>query len=119
MPPAACASLIMKETDQGHECVIETVVGLLLAGKSRTGRITADMGEPKSAGEIFRSRKKRDTLHLGIGEGKIKDPVGVNVGNPHAVFLSTMSAASMFKALAHVLKRINYFRIKLTLSSFR
>jgi diaminopimelate epimerase len=27
-----------------------------------------------------------DTLHLGIEEGPLRDPVGVNVGNPHAVF---------------------------------
>jgi diaminopimelate epimerase len=28
----------------------------------------------------------RDTLHLGLRSGPLKDPVAVNVGNPHAVF---------------------------------
>ncbi len=27
-----------------------------------------------------------DTLHLGIGIGPLQDPVGMNIGNPHAVF---------------------------------
>jgi diaminopimelate epimerase len=28
----------------------------------------------------------RDTLHLGLDLGPLRDPVGVNMGNPHAVF---------------------------------
>ncbi|MBT8367249.1 MAG: hypothetical protein KJP23_21370 [Deltaproteobacteria bacterium] len=27
-----------------------------------------------------------DTLHLGIGAGPLRDPVGMNIGNPHATF---------------------------------
>jgi diaminopimelate epimerase len=30
--------------------------------------------------------EERDTLHLKIGLGPLQDPVGVNMGNPHAVF---------------------------------
>ena len=30
--------------------------------------------------------REMDTLHLGIGAGPLQDPVGMNIGNPHAVF---------------------------------
>jgi diaminopimelate epimerase len=79
------ASLIMKETGKDM-VVIETVVGLLPCWKEPDGRITADMGEPKFGWKDIPLSEERDTLNLKIGEGKIKDPVGVNVGNPHAVF---------------------------------
>jgi diaminopimelate epimerase len=79
------ASLIMNETGKDM-VVIETVAGLLPCWKEPDGRITADMGEPKFGWKDIPLSKETDTLHLGIGEGNIKDPVGVNVGNPHAVF---------------------------------
>jgi diaminopimelate epimerase len=79
------ASLIMGETKKDM-VVIETVVGLLPCWREPDGRITADMGEPKFGWKDIPLSKETDTLHLGIGEGNVKDPVGVNVGNPHAVF---------------------------------
>jgi diaminopimelate epimerase len=30
--------------------------------------------------------RETDTLHLGLAAGPLKDPVGVSMGNPHAVF---------------------------------
>lgn len=79
------ASLIMNETGKDM-VVIETVVGILPCWREPDGRITADMGEPKFGWKDIPLAKEIDTLHLGIGEGNVKDPVGVNVGNPHAVF---------------------------------
>ena len=79
------AMLIMNETKK-DVVVIETIVGLLPCWKEPDGRITADMGEPKLDWQDIPLSKEMDTLHLGIGEGDVKDPVGVNVGNPHAVF---------------------------------
>ncbi|MCE7886313.1 MAG: diaminopimelate epimerase [Alphaproteobacteria bacterium PRO2] len=79
------ASLIMNETGKDMT-VIETVAGMLPCWREPDGRITADMGEPKFGWKDVPLAKEIDTLHLGIGEGNVKDPVGVNVGNPHAVF---------------------------------
>jgi diaminopimelate epimerase len=44
------------------------------------------MGEPKFGWQDIPLSKETDTLHMGIGAGEVKDPVGINVGNPHAVF---------------------------------
>lgn len=79
------AALIMGETNKDM-VVIETVAGLLACWREPDGRITADMGEPKFGWQEIPLSKEADTLHLGIGAGDTKDPVGVNVGNPHAVF---------------------------------
>ena len=69
------ASLIMNETGKDM-VVIETVVGILPCWREPDGRITADMGEPKFGWKDIPLAKEIDTLHLGIGEGNVKDPVG-------------------------------------------
>lgn len=79
------ASLVMKETGRDMTA-IETVAGTLQCWREPDGRITVDMGEPKFGWKEIPLAEERDTLNLKIGEGNVKDPVGVNVGNPHAVF---------------------------------
>jgi diaminopimelate epimerase len=79
------ASLVMKESGKDM-VVIETVAGNLPCWQEPDGRITADMGQPKFGWKDIPLSEERDTLNLKIGEGDVKDPVGVNVGNPHAVF---------------------------------
>jgi diaminopimelate epimerase len=79
------ASLVMGEL--GREAiVIETAAGLLRARAAGPGRITVDMGEARLGWRDIPLAEERDTLHLGIENGPLKDPVGVNMGNPHAVF---------------------------------
>ncbi len=81
-----CVGFLIMNEIKKDMVVIETVAGLLPCWKEPDGRITADMGEPKFGWKDIPLSEERDTLNLKIGEGKIKDPVGVNVGNPHAVF---------------------------------
>lgn len=79
------ADILMKE--KGTEsCVIQTVAGLLRCKKEPDGQITVNMGIPKLDWRDIPLSEECDTLHMGIGEGEAKDPVGVNIGNPHAVF---------------------------------
>ncbi len=108
------ASLLMSETGDDM-VVIETVSGTLPCWKEPDGRITADMGEPKFGWKDIPVSHECDTLNLPLyldlnpspdladarspspsgrggrgeaerGEGLRSQPVGVNVGNPHAVF---------------------------------
>lgn len=79
------ADLIMREKRQDR-AVIETVAGKLECVRTPEGLITADMGAPRLGWADIPLSEERDTLHLEIVEGDIADPVGVNVGNPHAVF---------------------------------
>ncbi len=79
------AALVMGEL--GREALtIETNAGLLHAKAAGPGRVTVDMGEARLGWQDIPLAEERDTLHLGIENGPLKDPVGVNMGNPHAVF---------------------------------
>lgn len=79
------ASLVMGETGR-DQVVIETLAGHLPARTADAGLITVDMGPANLAWQEIPLAEERDTLHLGIGAGPLQDPVGVNMGNPHAVF---------------------------------
>ncbi len=79
------AALVMSEL--GREAItIETSAGLLQAKAAGPGRVTVDMGEARLGWRDIPLSEERDTLHLGIENGPLKDPVGVSMGNPHAVF---------------------------------
>jgi len=79
------AAALMAETGS-NEAAIETVAGVLRATDAGDGQIAVDMGLALSGWQDIPLAEARDTLHLGIAEGPLVDPVAVNVGNPHAVF---------------------------------
>lgn len=79
------ADLIMRETGK-NRAVLETLAGPVIAERNADGLIAVDMGPARLGWREIPLSEERDTLHLGIIEGPLRDPVGVNVGNPHAVF---------------------------------
>ncbi|MHA1598509.1 MAG: diaminopimelate epimerase [Alphaproteobacteria bacterium] len=79
------ATVLMAENDASH-VIVETLAGLLDAEAAPDGRITVDMGPVRLDWREIPLAQAVDTLHLGIESGPLRDPVGVNVGNPHAVF---------------------------------
>lgn len=79
------AALLMAETGR-DSTVIETVSGLLPATRAADGTVTVDMGPARLDWQDLPLAEPRDTLHLEIAAGDLHDPVGVSMGNPHAVF---------------------------------
>ncbi len=79
------ASVIMSEMKRDH-VKIETVAGVLDSTRHPDGLVTVDMGPAGLDWQEIPVSQKVDTLHMGIGADGISDPVGVNMGNPHAVF---------------------------------
>jgi len=79
------ASLIMAQNNAAH-CIIETLAGLLDCEIAENGLVSVDMGPANLDWRDMPLSKAMDTLHLGIDSGPLQDPVGVNMGNPHAVF---------------------------------
>ncbi len=67
--------------------VIETSAGLLDVARAPGGAYTVDMGLARTEWREIPLSEPCDTLHLGIKDGPLADPVAVNIGNPHAVFL--------------------------------
>ena len=76
--------LLMDETGKA-KASIETLAGVLEATRADTG-ITVDMGEPKWEWRDIPLAESRNTLHLGLQEGMLMDPVSINIGNPHMIF---------------------------------
>jgi diaminopimelate epimerase len=66
--------------------VVETISGLLETRAAGDGNISVDMGEVRTGWREIPLSQPCDTLHLPLDLAPLGDPVGVNVGNPHAVF---------------------------------
>jgi diaminopimelate epimerase len=79
------AAKVMAEKASRH-VIIETIAGLLDAEAAEGGRVAVDMGLVRLDWREIPLSEACDTLHLPLSLGPLSDPVGVNVGNPHAVF---------------------------------
>jgi diaminopimelate epimerase len=79
------AALLMQEADRGEVC-IETRAGLIQAENVGPGLVGVDMGPARLDWREIPLARAMDTLHIDLELDGLKDPVGVNVGNPHAVF---------------------------------
>lgn len=80
------ASLMMREKATGH-IIVETISGLLDCENIGDGLYSVDMGQARLDWRDLPLAQARDTEHLELEAGPLKDPVGVNMGNPHAVFM--------------------------------
>lgn len=80
-----CVGLLLIEEKGRDTVTIETLAGVLEAKQAKEG-ITVDMGEPKWEWNDIPLAESRNTLHLGLQEGVLLDPVAVSIGNPHMIF---------------------------------
>jgi len=79
------AQLVMAEN--GRDTVsIETRAGVLKANAAAGSLVSVDMGPAKLDWQEIPLAREMDTLNLEISAGPLSVPVGVNMGNPHAVF---------------------------------
>ena len=82
------ADYLMRDKKAG-KVVLESVAGLLHGERAENGLITVDMGVPKLEWRQIPVAIECDTISLPLKSAYklIKTPpVGVNIGNPHAVF---------------------------------
>jgi diaminopimelate epimerase len=83
------AALLLKEFQQ-DTITLDTDSGLVSASAATNGLTTVDMGPARTAWLEIPVARVADTLHLDLthetAAGQLSDPVGVNMGNPHAVF---------------------------------
>lgn len=83
---ARCVAAVIAREKGSGDVVIATDAGLLPARVNPDGIATVEMGVPHLDWAAIPLAEARDTLHLGIEAGPLADPVGVGMGNPHAVF---------------------------------
>jgi diaminopimelate epimerase len=107
------ASLVMDERKTDH-AIVQTVAGLLDSQKTGTGAnglpvIAVDMGPALMDWREIPVREACDTNHMPVGIGPLQDPVGTNMGNPHATFFVDDMTAIPFAELGPQLERHPFF----------
>jgi diaminopimelate epimerase len=100
-----CAAALLMDESGRDDYSLETLHGVLDCSRDGAGRITVDMGVARTDWQDIPLSEARDTLHLGIAEGPLEDPVGVSMGNPHAVFFVDDADAAPIDRLGPVLER--------------
>ena len=107
------ASLLMDERKTDH-VIVQTIAGLLDSQKAGMGAnglpvIAVDMGPARLDWREIPVREACDTNHMPVGIGPLQDPVGTNMGNPHATFFVDDMAAIPFAELGPQLERHPFF----------
>ena len=80
------ASLVMREQAESH-IIVETISGLLDCENQGGGLYSVDMGPARVDWRDIPLANAEDTAQVNVEAGPLKNPVAVNMGNPHAVFV--------------------------------
>jgi diaminopimelate epimerase len=81
-----CVGWLLLQESNRDEVMIDTLGGLLGCRRAGDKLVAVEMGKLRTGWRDIPLAREMDTLHLGIGAGPLNDPVGMNIGNPHAVF---------------------------------
>ncbi len=81
-----CIGWLFLQESGREEVVIDTLGGPLTCRRAGEHQVAVEMGKLRTGWRDIPLAREMDTLHLGIGAGPLQDPVGMNIGNPHAVF---------------------------------
>jgi diaminopimelate epimerase len=81
-----CVGWLLLQESKRDEVLIDTLGGLLGCRRAGAKLVAVDMGKLRNGWQDIPLAREMDTLHMKIGAGPLRDPVGMNIGNPHAVF---------------------------------
>ena len=96
---ARCVAALLMAERGADAIVIETAAGRLDCAAAGGGAVTVDMGPARTGWRDIPLARSCDTLHLPVAAHGLDDPVGVNIGNPHAVvFVADAEAAALAEA---------------------
>lgn len=81
-----CVAALLFHESGKESATIQTLAGLLPVSAAGDGLISVDMGEARFGWQDIPLAREMDTAHLELSHGGFSDPVGLSLGNPHAVF---------------------------------
>jgi diaminopimelate epimerase len=81
-----CVGWLFLHESKREKVMIDTLGGRLSCRLAGEKQVAVEMGKLRTGWQDIPLAHEMDTLHLGIGAGPLQDPVGMNIGNPHAVF---------------------------------
>jgi diaminopimelate epimerase len=109
-----CVASLMMDEGRTDQVTVQTISGLLESQKTGQGAnglpvISVDMGPAKLDWREIPVREACDTTHMPVGIGPLQDPVGTNMGNPHATFFVDDALAPALDPVAAELERHPFF----------
>jgi diaminopimelate epimerase len=81
-----CVGWLLLKESKREAVVIDTLGGSLKCRMTDEKQVAVEMGKLRTGWQDIPLSREMDTLHLGISAGPLRDPVGMNIGNPHAIF---------------------------------
>ncbi len=109
-----CVASVLMDERKADDVTIQTIAGLLESqkvGKGANGLpvISVDMGLVRMDWREIPVATACDTRNMPVGLGPLQDPVGTNVGNPHATFFVDDLAAIPITELGPKLEHDPFF----------
>jgi diaminopimelate epimerase len=109
-----CVASVVMDERKTDLVTVQTVAGLLESQKTGVGSnglpvISVDMGLARLDWRDIPVREACDTKHMPVGIGPLQDPVGTNMGNPHATFFVDDAAAIPLGELGPKLEHDRFF----------
>jgi diaminopimelate epimerase len=104
-----CVAWLLMEEAGTDTISIETLAGVLECHRKGDMRVSCDMGKISMEWQYIPLAREQDTLHMNIESGSLRDPVGLSIGNPHAVFFVDDLDAVDLKALAPAIQKNDLF----------
>jgi diaminopimelate epimerase len=109
-----CVASVVMDERKTDQVTVQTVAGLLESQKTGVGSnglpvISVDMGLARLDWRDIPVREACDTKHMPVGIGPLQDPVGTNMGNPHATFFVDNAAAIPLDELGPKLEHDRFF----------
>jgi len=109
-----CVASVVMDERKTDQVTVQTVAGLLESQKTGIGSnglpvISVDMGLARLDWREIPVAQACDTNHMPVGIGPLQDPVGTNMGNPHATFFVDDAAAIPLGELGPKLEHDRFF----------
>ncbi len=109
-----CVASVVMDERKTDQVTVQTIAGLLESQKAGVGSnglpvISVDMGLARLDWREIPVREACDTNHMPVGIGPLQDPVGTNMGNPHATFFVADAAAIPLAELGPKLEHDRFF----------
>jgi diaminopimelate epimerase len=109
-----CVASVVMDERKTDQVTVQTVAGLLESQKTGVGSnglpvISVDMGLARLDWREIPVAQACDTNHMPVGIGPLQDPVGTNMGNPHATFFVEDAAAIPLDELGPKLEHDRFF----------
>ena len=81
-----CVAWLLLEESKNNSVCIMTPSGLTKGFRDGDHKVKIDMGKPRLSWQEIPLSQETNTLNMGISQDILANPVGVSMGNPHAVF---------------------------------